>query len=188
MADCRVLAMPVGAAMPSDFRAAVAASSEIARASWSIRGPRTTLWCMQHMEQHAGNPIAWHNRWMANSRIDANTGGADTHEAACRLLHTLCCIDGLNVSNLAAGELVARQIQLLEERQRERKPPANELVDSHLYMGDGASRDNLCVCPDLQDWISTELHKEMSVHKERRKAREERTLLAKDRKNGKGDD
>ena len=188
VADCRLLAMPVGAAVPSDFRAAVAASSEIARASWSIRGPRTTLWCMQHMEQHAGNPIAWHNRWMANSRIDANTGGADTHEAACRLLHTLCCVDGLNVSNLAAGELVARQIQLLEERQRERKPPANELVDSHLYMGSSeAGRGGACICPLLSDWIAEELRKESGVLKERRKAREERALMSKKGK-GKGAD
>jgi hypothetical protein len=52
--------------------------------------------------------------------------------------------------------------------------------------GTGKVRGNLCVCPALQDWISEELRKESAVLKERRKAREERSLLRDRNKPNKG--
>ena len=49
-------------------------------------------------------------------------------------------------------------------------------MDSHLYFGVDMVRGNCCVCPLSQEWVSAELSKEYALMKERRKAREERTL------------
>ena len=48
--------------------------------------------------------------------------------------------------------------------------------DSHLYLGTGLSRGDLCVCPLLQSWIAEQLSAESAILKEQRKAHEERTL------------
>ena len=42
----------------------------------------------------------------------------------------------------------------------------------------------MCVCPLLQEWASTQLAKEQTLLKERRKAREERELAKKTNKKG----
>ena len=109
----------------------------------------------------------------------ATDGGVQMHDAACQMLEIMVCYDQLNAANLGCAELVARQLQLTEERWRERfTGPDNADSESnlHLFLG-GATRGNLCISPALQEWISDELRKESSVAKERRKAREERALV-----------
>ena len=80
--------------------------------------------------------------------------------------------------NTAGGEQLGRRIQLIEEGWKERfsGPEAAAEVEQsqHLYMG--YRHGNICVCPLLQEHIAKELQKESAVHKERRKAREERQL------------
>ena len=84
--------------------------------------------------------------------------------------------------------LAARQLQLVEERYKDRRPGSFEAQDAesdfHLYAGT-ATRGTICVAPALSEWIATQLQKEASVAKERRKAREERALA---RPKGKGKD
>ncbi len=90
----------------------------------------------------------------------------------------MACYDQLNMFNNGAAEIVARQLQLIEEKYKEKLLTAHGDAgeDSHLFMGTRGTRGGLCVCPDLQAWIAGELQKESAVLKERRKAREERTL------------
>ena len=110
----------------------------------------------------------------------------DSHEGGCRLLETLCCYDQLNAPNIAAAEIAAREIQVAEERYRDKVAGNSEdRIDSNLARGSDLVRGNLCVMPDLTQWIATELSKEYAVMKERRKAREERTL-ARPKKGAKG--
>eukprot|EP00959_Pyramimonas_sp_CCMP1952_P429795 9001226-Pyramimonas_sp.AAC.1 len=45
-------------------------------------------------------------------------------------------------------------------------------------MGTGKVCGNLCICPDPQSWVTAELARECAIAKERRKAREERTLAS----------
>ena len=190
-ADRRVLPWigAAGAAHPLDFRVSMLQQWETPILGWSIRGPRTTAWCLAHMAEHGGSPTGWHQRWLVNHRLQAHEYGVDWHEACCQILQAMCCADQLQSPNLEAAELVCRQVQLLEERHREKKG-ADESLDLHLYMGTtSASRGGVCVCPSLQDFISEELRKEAAVLKERRKAREERELQKGDRtkkKKGKG--
>ena len=170
-----------------DFREALRSLRETEVRDWGVRGPRTTLWCLRHMGEHAGTPVGWHNRWVANHRLNPTEYGIDVHETACRFLQTLVCVDGVNAPDLESAEVVARQLQLVEERHRDKKGVDNlaSSVDSHLYMGaSSASRGGDCICPMLQEWIAEELRRESGVLKERRKAREEREFN-KDKKNGK---
>ena len=85
-------------------------------------------------------------------------------------------------------EILTWQLQLVEERQRERalgnkknQQQQGAAADSHLYLGGGEFRGNACVAPALSEWISEELRKESSVLKENRQAREERRLLKDDK-------
>ena len=75
-----------------------------------------------------------------------------------------------------SAELLARQLQLAEERQREKRMAASKTqsYDSHVFLGTSVGQDLCCVCPALQQWVSAELQKEAAILKERRKAREER--------------
>ena len=171
---------------------AVGELSEVKFADWPVAGPRTFIWCSKHMLAQAGSPTAWHSKWIAEQKLDPSSPNVGVHENACRVFETLLCYDQGNGGNLASGELVARQIQLCEERERDaalavsggkdkKKEQALKVdlsAEHHLYMGGGHTRGNLCICPLLSEWIALELQKEASVLKERRKAREERGLRA----------
>ena len=173
-----------------DFSEAVQLLEEVQFDDFPIKGPRTVAWCLRFMLSNGGTPRGWHTKWRSEGRLLATDGGVQTHDGACQLLEVMCCYDQLNVGNLACAELVCRQLQLTEERWRERFTSADS-ADSesnlHLYLG-GASRGNLCISPMLQEWIADELRKESAVSKERRKAREERALIKPKSKGKKGGD
>jgi len=139
------------------------------------------------MLENGGTPKGWHRRWQAEMRLQAHDAGVGVHELCCMLLEALCCYDQLNASNLAAAEHAARQLQLVEERHKDRVVGSVESQDLHrelhLYAG-GSTRGNLCICPALEEWISEQLRHEAAINKERRKAREER-LLARPKKGDK---
>ena len=171
-----------------DLRDCSTLMTEDAFDDWPARGPRTALWCFKHMIEQAGKPTAWHSKWKLLAGVKDTDECCIAHATACRTLELLARFDQLNIPNIAAAELLSRQIQLIEERRREEvlrdesgKKQKNDAmvgagIDAYLYMGNSASRDGLCICPLLQDWISLELQKESNILKERRKAREERNL------------
>jgi hypothetical protein len=163
-----------------DFRETVPLLQEGETQQWPVRGPRTAKWVLRHMADHAGTPIAWHTKWLHETRLEADPPSVVAHETACRLLHVMTCFDELDASNCAVGEIIARQVQLVEEKHRDagsKKTQGDSASsDSHLYLGTTSTRGGLCICPALQDWISDELRREASVMKERRKAREEREI------------
>ena len=103
------------------------------------------------------------------------------------MLETPACYDQLNRPNVAAAELAARDLQVAGERYRERiAGNSDDRLDSHQARGTDLARGNLCIMPALTEWIASELPKEYSVMKERRKAREER-ILARPKKPKKGE-
>ena len=166
-----------------EFRAAVDLMEESQLEDFAVGGPRTALWVLRFMLEHGGTPRGWHARWKADGKLQPHDSGVAIHEACCLMLESAVCFDQLNAPNLATIELMVRQIQIVEEKWKERFAGAQDLgdVDSnlHLYMGLGAgvgSRAALCICPALSEHISKELQKEAAVSKERRKAREERQL------------
>ena len=131
------------------------------------------------MAEHSGTPISWHTKWFHECKLGSGHASVVAHESACRTLHVLVCFDQIDASNSAAAEIIARQIQLIEEKHRDlgnKTGEASVSFDAHLYMGTSTARGGLCVSPDLQEWIAEELKKESAVLKERRKAREERNV------------
>ena len=164
-----------------DFSDCLPRLREDAWEDWLVRGPRTLRWCLRHMGEHGGSPMAWHTRWLAMARLQPTDEMAIAHETACRVLQTLCCYDQVDVSNLAGCEIIGRQLQLVEERRYEslvrgQQSEAHASTDAHLFLGHQSSRGGLCISPLLDEWIAEELRKESATLKERRKAREERTL------------
>ena len=101
------------------------------------------------------------------------------HNACCQVFELSLVYDQLNVGNLASSEMLCRQIQLVEERWEDKfnsGDSAESEYNLHLFLGQ-QSRGNLCIAPQLQEWISEELKKESSIAKERRKAREDRAMV-----------
>ncbi|CAK0857394.1 unnamed protein product, partial [Prorocentrum cordatum] len=93
------------------------------------------------------------------------------------LLETLACYDQLNLPNVASAELAARELQVAEGRHRGKiAGGSDDRFDTHLARGTDLVRGNLCIMPAFTEWIASELSKEYSAMKERRKAREERVL------------
>jgi hypothetical protein len=174
-----------------EFRDMLNLATEDPWPDFPVRGPRTCRWVLQFMLEHGGTPRGWHQRWKADAKLQQTDAGVALHEVCCFILESMCTYDQLNAPNLASGEHAARQVQLVEERWKDRLIGSAEnqdaMVDMHLYSGQ-ATRGTICVAPQLQEWISEELRKEFSVAKERRKAREERALTRapKNDKNDKG--
>ena len=192
--DARVLviARDTAGKQYQDFRSCIALYQTTSNPDWPVRGPRTALWCFQHMLRIAGGAIAWDMRWRALARKTEGDEDARHHEFLCRTLETFVSFDQVNAPNLAGVELLCRQLQLLEERVYEAEltalsakkksdsglKSAYELVDSGLFLGTTETKSNLCICPALSEWISEQLRAEAAVAKERRKAREERAARA----------
>jgi len=149
-------------------------------------------WVIEHILRHAGSGAAWHSKWKAEYKLNEDSDDVRHHEFLCKLLDTALTYDQINAPEHAHMELVARELQLIEERTYEGSmklaPKAKngakgqasggleDRVERNLFAGAPQSRGNLCVSPDLSAWIALQLRDEAAVAKERRKAREERAL------------
>ena len=122
--------------------------------------------------------------------MDENNNLVMMHHDLCSILETAVCYDQLDMPALASMELLVRQIQIIEERFKDRfmqSSSSSQDFDRHLMSGN-TSRTQICVCPELIDWLAKESSKTTAIDKERRKAREERALLQKAPKQKKGAD
>ena len=117
---------------------------------------------------------------MAAFKLGPNDPVSIQHDMLSKILATMLTYDQLDISNLASAEMVARQLQLLEEKQAAAAATdSTGAEESALFLGAPTSHSAVLVAPDLKLWISQELAREASVLKERRKAREERNLARK---------
>ena len=86
--------------------------------------------------------------------------------------------DQLQGAELTCFELLARRLQMLEMKLRDKV--AGSLFggsieeDSHICLGTGRTRGLLMIAPELKESASGVLAKETAAAKERRKLREER--------------
>ena len=115
--------------------------------------------------------------WRFLGRLQDGEHLVSFHEALCRILETAICYDQLDCPALASMELVCRQIQSIEERLKHKFTDAGggDSFEQSLIAG-YQSRGSLCICPALSEWIAEEIRKNTAVEKERRKARDERSL------------
>jgi hypothetical protein len=163
-----------------DFKDGILACSQSAFGDWIIKGPRTTSWCLKFILESGGYPIAHSTKWRNENKIQATEPDAILHEFLCKLVQTGMCYDQLDLTNNAIFELIFRELQQLEQKHSEKTAArgdsgATEALSEHNLMM-GLQQPTFMMSPELRTWISTELSQEAAVLKERRKAREERTL------------
>ena len=105
------------------------------------------------------------------------------HESYLRILQALVQYDQVDACNLAAAELICRNLQRIEEKRRDRMVAVSDDTlggEAALFMGmSQGSRAGLCVCPALTQWAGKQMGEEALLAKERRKAREEHALMRK---------
>ena len=170
------------------FRDAVTISEEVKWVDWPVPGKiMTVLWCLRFMLNRAGTPTLWHQTFVALGKLNPNDHQVVFHDAMCRIIETAMCYDQINSPCLASMELVCRQIQCIEERYKDKfcggDTAGTGSLEHHLMAGI-QSRSQLCICPALNDWLADEIRKQTSVDKERRKAREERSLTKPEKTTG----
>ena len=147
----------------------------------------TVIWLLRYMWNNGGSPVAFHHRWLSEVRLDYTAAGTQEHLLLCRVFEIFINYDGIVLSKLAGIELMCRKIQMIHERWKHKLPQmassSNDKDkrtimddDTHLLLGTSETRGNVGVAPELQQWLGEQLSKEALASKERRKAREERSL------------
>ena len=166
-----------------EFRSAVQECKSVDFQDWPVSGPRTVKHVITQMINNGGSALGHHQQWRVACKMQPTDGPAQEHESWSRVLDAMLCYDQLDVTNLAAAELVVRSIQRLEEKHNHKMVSTDDAGESALFMGAAAgARAGLVISPKLTEWIGAEMQKEALVAKERRKAREERALSRKNDK------
>ncbi|CAK0821457.1 unnamed protein product, partial [Prorocentrum cordatum] len=108
--------------------------------------------------------------------------GVSDHELCMRVVGLGMSFDQLNGGELGFFEYIARRAQLIEhcyrERAMDRPDGIDGAEDDYLMMGTLETRGHLKIAPELQDYITAELHREAGLLEERRELREERAISA----------
>ena len=130
------------------------------------------------MSEHALHPLVNHSRFVQLSRLFP-TDPAPQHELLFRAIELGSTFDQLQGAELSCFELLARRVQRLEMKFRDKV--AGFLFgrsfeeDSRVYLGTGQTRGLLMIAPELDEVASGLRAQETAAAKERRKLREERT-------------
>lgn len=93
-------------------------SSQVGRCA----GRGRVRWLVRQLAEGGHTPLAHHARVVPCFKISAGDPLALQHEglcSLCKILETMVCYDQVDVLNLAAADLVCRQLQLLEDRIRQ---------------------------------------------------------------------
>ncbi|CAK0857511.1 unnamed protein product [Prorocentrum cordatum] len=166
-----------------DFKIAVDLVTETAWVSWPLTGPRTTKWCLQFILQTNGHPRARHSWWKSTCSLSIADLGVSDHETAMKALEYALTYDQVNAAEVSFVELLLRRAQLAEYRYKHRLFRTDGQVDAllqdeFLHLGVGETRGQLMLCPLLEEFVASELHRESTIAKESRKLNEERRLQA----------
>ena len=160
-----------------DYREGVGSLEVCTFEDWPVSGPQTVIWVVKWILNRAGSPLGWHAQWKSAGKLQDSDPNVTIHESACRVLETAICYDQLNVTSLAAFEVIARQLQIAEDKLAHRfDDVSHEGYSDYSLMSGSTHKSQLCICPALKAWTAGELSKESAVLKERRKAREEKVL------------
>ena len=64
--------------------------------------------------------MAYHSRWQHEAQLSIEDPGVLDHETLCHVLQTAMVVGQLNVERCVAFELLARALQMIQGRYRER--------------------------------------------------------------------
>ena len=155
-----------------------------------IDGPPTLTWCAHFMAQHGGTPLAYHSRWQHEAQLSIDDAGVLDHETLCHILQVAVIVDQINIGRCLSFELVARALQRIQGKYRERltigggkgggKKSRGALEeDYHMIMGTQATWGRVLIRPALSEYLADCRQKKAALLKEERKLDEERRLAAK---------
>ena len=178
------------------WRDAVQEFRSVAFTEFAVPGPRTVTWCCTFLDRRGGGPRDHHKWWKTVNKLYDDMWGVVEHSLAMQALEIAGCYDGLDVTNIAAVELLLRKAQLVEFSYSERGPAPPRKDDekkgkgkgkdsrvgmydeSAIFLGAHKEHGEIMVCPLLLEYVQREVEREAGVMKQIRKAREERTFLA----------
>ena len=104
-----------------------------------LKGPPVCLPVCRKFHKHGGAPKAWFAEWAREVGLSRKDRGWHEVECLIEALWLAGSYDQLNVGALASAELCCRQIQLTEERWKDRvfasADVATTTLDAHIYQG-----------------------------------------------------
>ena len=159
--------------------------------SWPLTGPRSVLWVLTFIVQQCQTScLGRMHQFMQMAKLSFSDKYMTEYAVICRTLEYAITFDQLHVSNLVCFELLARRLQLIEEKYRFRLPQfeggsgAGDPENDHgLFLGLGTSatagRSAVMVMPALTAYVGEELAKEAAITKGKVKAHELREQIKK---------
>ena len=163
-----------------DFNDAHSACQESHFADWVCPGPRSAPWVGRFMAKRNG-PMSHDTRWALETRLLPESHDRIMHTFLSKVYAVAMEYDQVDCTNLACMELVLRQLQVIEERNKDRiisgsSSDASGSQQEYQSLMSTSGDAQYCMCPALKEYLASEVGKAMLIDKERRKAREEREL------------
>ena len=126
-----------------------------------------------------------HRWWVGVLKLGPTDFGVQEHEHGMRALQFFGEYDQVDLPNLVGLEVIMRRCQVIEfhyekkgkAQQGGKDQSAGVTRDEAAYFsGTHRLAGEVMVCPDLVDWVSKEIGRDVEVVKQMRKAREEAKL------------
>ena len=166
---------------------------------WSLPGPRTSLWCIEHIDAQGGNLETHHDRFRTICKLQATDWGVQEHYQTCLHLKHALLVDQVDGTNLQSIEGMFRRLQTIEYAHGDTAREADaralggkmSLEEQSIFAGTTRSHSSVMVCPELLSYVREEVEREAKLSKALRLAREERDEKRKSKSKkgkGKGDD
>ena len=151
---------------------------------WSLTGPRTSRWCVSYLVVEGLGLEGHHERFRNLCKIEASSWGVQEHFQLSMIAKHALQVDQLNGYNNLFLEVIFRRIQTIEysyaDRAREQESKAvggrMSLEEQQTFGGVTRQAGTLMICPELLDYVKSEVERDASLAKNLRKAREEREL------------
>lgn len=89
---------------------------------WPILAPKTTLWLMRFMIMRRGSCGGYHDRWVAETKLDSTPAGVQEHGGLYRVLDIALIYDGLGITRLASFEVVSWRLQMIHDKWKHKLP------------------------------------------------------------------
>ena len=168
-----------------DYAKSTMELTETSFEDWQLSGPRTCLWLQSAIRKQGFTPNNRHAWWRNSLGLSIVDAGVEEHGMLSDLMETALVYDALNLPELMCFEMVARRYQVWEEFYKDSLRASHakgdldatlDLEEKDLFLGQRHARGAALVCPALEEHVAEKLRVRSSIQKERRKAREERTL------------
>ncbi|CAK0822068.1 unnamed protein product [Prorocentrum cordatum] len=149
---------------------------------WDLPGPRSTLWCLEFVNQEGLGLDGHHERLRSTRKLESSSWGASEHYCVTQALKLGLLKDQVNGSNLMMVDSLFRRLQTIEfahsERAREQEAKGHGgklgLEEQMACAGSSRAGGSLMICPLLLDDARGEVEREAPLAQNPRKARDER--------------